>query len=258
MSGLILVFDLDQTLIDSNAFYTKLHSNGANSEKDISKYINKRIIDEVLRPAVNLKRNGVDAIFLLTNNNSIEYVGAIIDYLNSYLNTYIFNNVMIRSDPSRPQILNPPKGLQEIKTMLMTSNPPIPFSDNYNIIRRTYFFDDNTKHIIRGDFIKMMFPDHYIEIQGPDIDELGNNKGFISGKPDLSEYRSIAKALKDINDKPLGSIRSLKNPPYLSLSNSRPRVNLNQGGRRNSRRNSRRKQRTMRNRKNRRTLKCRR
>jgi hypothetical protein len=254
MSGLILVFDLDQTLIDSNTFISKLHGNEPNSEKDISKYINTRIIDEVLRPAVNLKRNGVDAIFLLTNNNSIDYVGHVVNYLNSYLNTYIFNNIMIRSHPSRPQVLNPPKGLEEIKRMLLTSNPPIPFSDNYNIIRRTYFFDDNTKHMIRGDFVKMMFPNHYIEIQGPDIDEMGNNKGFITGKPDLSDYRSIARALKEVNDKPLGSIRPLADPPYLSLSKSKPRINLNHGGTRNSLRN----QRSRRNRKNRRTLKCRR
>ena len=210
MSGLILVFDLDQTLVDSNGLFPVL-----NSEKDISKYMNKQIIDEVLRPAVKLKGIGVDAIFLLSNNASTEYVVKIITYLNSELNSYIFDNIMLRNNPSRPRSLNPPKRLEDVKKLLLNSMHPLPFTDDYSLARRTYFFDDNTKHLIREEFIKLGFSDHYIEIQGPDVDEAGNNRGFISGKPDFSDYRGIKRALKSISNAPL------EDPPLLKLPNSK-------------------------------------
>lgn len=237
MSGLILVFDLDQTLIDTEGLSNKMRSSipSANLytiqpkityENIIPTYINYEILNEVLRPAVTLKRNGVDAILLLTNNNSRHYVGSVINFINSYFNMYVFNNVMIRDDPLRPKSPSPPKRIEDVKNMLLHSRPPIPFSDDYDISKRTYFFDDHTKHLIRDEFVKMGVPDHYIDIQGPDVDQSGNNKGYISGKPDFSEYRPIKRALKAINDKPLGSMVSLKDPPFLTL---------NQGGGRKSR-----------------------
>ena len=67
----------------------------------------------------------------------------------------------------------------------------------------------------------MGFSDHYIEIQGPDIDEAGNNKGYISGKPDFSEYKYITRVLKTISNAP--------------LPNSKTYINLNKGGTRKTR-----------------------
>jgi len=191
--GLVLVFDLDQTLIDSNGF-SKEHST-ENIWNRIAKYINMRIINEVFKPAIKLRaEKKVDAIFLLSNNASKDYVIHVINYLSLRLGVdEPFDYVMIRQHSSRPQVVNPPKRLEDVKFMMDNAVVPIPYSDD-TLASRVYFFDDNTAHEIR----KELEPDHYIEIQGPDVDEKEQNMGFIAGKPDFSDYMEITHVMKGL------------------------------------------------------------
>lgn len=221
MTGLILVFDLDQTLIDSTNLLQR-KKEGESIWNFIEGYLNMRIIDEVLKPALKLRdtNSGVDAIFLLSNNNSSDYIINIIRYLSLKLGVdAIFDYVMIRNHPSRERSLNPPKRLADVEFMVNNMILPFSYSDKYSLARRIYIFDDNTRHQIRGEIP----PDHYIEIQGPDLDAAGINKGFIAGKPDLSDYGTIEYELDIANKnkpskKPISSMKAHLEPPPLSLS----------------------------------------
>ena len=186
--GIILVFDLDQTLIDSD----RLFMNQENIWNRIGVNLNMRLINEVLKPALELRADKkVDAIFLLSNNSSRDYVLNVIRYLSLILGVdELFDYCMIRTDPSRPKNDNPPKRMADIKYMMNNAVIPIPYTDD--LASRVYFFDDITDHVIRKEFDS----DHYIEIQGPVVDEAGNNKGFIAGKPDFSDYREITRVLR--------------------------------------------------------------
>lgn len=197
MSGLILVFDLDQTLIDSTALFPKLAEEDKKPEADrdyfsiIDSTSNKTILNDVLLPAVKLKGAGVDGIFLLTNNNSIQYVSRIIIYLNMLAQNYVFNFSMLRKHVSRPSVLNPPKRLEDVQYMMANSSVPVPFTDTGNLAKRTFMFDDNSSHVIKDELLREGVEDHYIEVQGPDLTPDGTNMGYISGKPDLTDYRPI-------------------------------------------------------------------
>ena len=190
--GIILVFDLDQTLIDSNVLIRQ-----ENIWDRIGANLNMRLINEVLKPALELRVDKkVDAIFLLSNNSSIDYVLNVIRYLSLILGVdELFDYSMIRTHPSRPKNDNPPKRMTDIKYMMNNAVIPIPYTDD--LASRVYFFDDKTDHAIRKEFE----PDHYIEIQGPDVDAAGNNKGFIAGKPDFSDYREITRVFRALQRK---------------------------------------------------------
>ena len=232
MTGLILVFDLDQTLIDSTNLLQRVNE-GKKLWNLIESHLNMRIIDTILRPALQLRGGkGVDAIFLLSNNNSSDYVINIIHYLSLKLGVDdIFDYVMIRNHPSRERTLNPPKRLVDVEFMVNNMITPISYSDKYSLARRVYFFDDNTKHLIRDEIPY----DHYIEIQGPDVDVAGNNKGFIIGKPDLSDYYSIESELHILEsntyktNKFKSPMKGRFDPPFLALDS------LNHGGSRKRR-----------------------
>jgi hypothetical protein len=74
----------------------------------------------------------------------------------------------------------------------------IPYKDTADLARRTFFFDDNTSHRIRQELSTFGYPTHYTLIQGPDSVG-GVNKGFVKGKPDLSDYRFIDQVFRRIN-----------------------------------------------------------
>ena len=213
MTGLILVFDLDQTLIDSNSFAKIGNWN------HIDKYLNMDLVNTILKPAVRLRENkaGVDAIFLLSNNGSSDYVLRVIYSLSFILGVdNLFDYVMIRTHSSRPRSENPPKRLSDVKYMLEHALTPIYYSDKVN--QKIYIFDDYTKHQIR----KELPDDHYIEIRGPDVDIAGNNMGFITGKSDLSDYRKIKHVLDTLESR----MKSDVDPPQLILNDNSDSVSL--------------------------------
>ena len=185
MAGVVLVFDLDQTLIDTNSFIAK-------EPKAIAAYLNTRLIDTVLRPAVQLRdrKNGVDCIFLLSNNSSESYIENVIRELNRYLGLSddkpVFNGYMSRYDSYRegPDVEHPEKRLKDVENMLgeVLTNTFQRYSME-NLAERTYFFDDLATHTIR----KEIAPDHYFLIEG--------GAGFTVGKPDSTDYSAITALL---------------------------------------------------------------
>ena len=205
--GLILVFDLDQTLIDTQSLLhpkkapiefkglvvqslMKRIDNPEFSDSVIGKHINRRLIEEVLAPASELRGRGVDGIFLLTNNDSNFYVDAVCRYLVNTLgntdgNDCFFDYIMTRNDPSkRADPLS--KNLSNIKYMLNGVCPfskrvrePVEFIDDLDLAERLFFFDDQIyplyneifQNIGLGSNRKLgldlpNFSDHYIHMRG--------------------------------------------------------------------------------------------
>lgn len=224
MSGLILVFDLDQTLIDSTDMHELLYEEAKksnlelNADKVVDSRINMTIINNVLAPAVKMRGlgRGVDAIFLLTNNSDRDYVALVCLYLSNLLYSVgkflkikngpmgnseypnansLFDYVMIRQHPSRPQVYTPPKSLNEVEYMMKALN--LPYRGRPDLAKRTFFFDDNENHLIRKEFDMYGYPGHYVIIRGPNyVDNV--NQGYISGKPDLTDYGYIDYVIRSI------------------------------------------------------------
>lgn len=219
MAGLIFVFDLDQTLIDSEGVFEELGENvkkpvGEQREYDILvDRLNVTLIQKVLGPAVMLRDKGIgiDAICLLTNNSSRDFVGDIANILKMIVqskgkfNTIqkspagnsefpeidtIFDYIMVRQHSSRNGSENPPKSLTDIAYMMTALN--IAYKDDADLAKRTFFFDDNTNHTIRSQLFSFGYPSHYTVIKG------SGNRGFIKGLPDLSDYRYIDQVFRRI------------------------------------------------------------
>ena len=225
MAGLIFAFDLDQTLIDSEGAFEELDADERKpvSEQKVWNIIHQRLnmtlITKVLVPACALRDSGVgiDAICLLTNNSSREYVANIALYLKELMkskgkfNTIqkspygnsefpetstVFDYIMVRQHGSRNRSGNPPKSLNDIAYMVTALG--IPYRDMADLARRTFFFDDNTSHRIRQELTTYGYPTHYTVIQGPD--SVGDiNKGFIKGKPDFTDYKYTDQVFRRIN-----------------------------------------------------------
>lgn len=240
--GLILVFDLDQTLIDTESVFLikkssvkhlskaefdaevqlrkDMLANPDVSDDFIQGYLNARIIEEVLIPASKLRGNGVDGIFLLTNNGSHIYVEAVCRYLVNRLgntdgNKYFFDYVMTRNDPSKG---SEPfgKSLSNIKYMLNHECPfskrrraPVEFIDDYDLAQRLFFFDDQEYTLHKELFQNIglgsnrrlgltlpNFSSHYIKIQGV----LGDGFFKFTGGPedDQTQYAPIKRELAKI------------------------------------------------------------
>jgi hypothetical protein len=208
--GFILVFDLDQTLIDTHKVFsgesdenknfryrTMILNNPSLSYHFLDEYVNHRLITEILKPAAKLRGNGVDGIFLLTNNNSDDYVKAVCRYLankvgNTDGNTFFFDYVMTRNDPAKER--DPlGKNLSFIKHMLKHECPfskrkrePIAYTDDADLTERLFFFDDQIYDLFEE------FPDglsnHYIQIKGSVKGAKGFHKNTGGPEDDRTRY----------------------------------------------------------------------
>jgi len=200
-NGLVLVFDLDQTLIDSKGIVEEMKHGWHTIEAYIEKSINMRLVNEILRPAINLRRSGkVSAILLLTNNRVVTYIHFVERYIGRHLNILpesVFDYMMSRDDPMRDQSTNPPKSLMDVENILVKLNKPI-----MHLERRTFMFDDSSLHAIKQDLVLNGYPGHYIQVIGPEYYYLPLygciNKGFIAGQEDLTDYRIVLKAMSDV------------------------------------------------------------
>jgi hypothetical protein len=223
-NGIILVFDLDQTIIDTESYFSVNHPGQLlqkniqpqnEKSKDIKHFFNPKIID-ILRRSICHKGHGVDAILLLTNNSSEEYVrtcdialSRLLDYKSPYWNKEsfsFFDNYMIRYDRRRT-INNDEnswisKKLYDVRIML---DDPIKIKNTSygDIARRTYFFDDNTHHLLIDELKSYGYADHFIYIKG--------THGFSKNTIDTTDYRAIHRALDRLD---------AKKSPLNSLSNS--------------------------------------
>ena len=208
--GLILVFDLDQALIDSRGLVREKNNGWKNIESYIQKSLNMRIVEEILRPAVALRRSAfgqglglsqgarVAAIILLTNNITEFYIDCVEYYIARHLGILsesVFDYVMKRDDSMRAfPPFNPPKRLEDVENILKKINKPTD-----NLASRTFMFDDCDRHKIKYDLADSGYPDHYIQIIGPEDMCLPIhgiiNEGYIAGEPDLTDYTAVLKAM---------------------------------------------------------------
>jgi len=221
--GLILVFDLDQTIIDSSNIHNLLAVEeakpAANSKawEVLSSQLNPELIHAVLKPAVELRNMGhIDAICMLTNNADRGYVANVCHLLGDMLRSEgnfgfvrnsnqgnrnfpqvpnLFDYVMVRQHPWRQASSNPPKSLDDVKFMMEALE--VTYADDSDLARRTFFFDDNTGHVLAQELRDRGYPDHYIAMKGPDS-EKGVNLGFLAGKHDLTDYTAILMAFSRI------------------------------------------------------------
>jgi hypothetical protein len=180
------------------------------------------LLNEVLRPAALLRDNGsnkVNAILLLTNNNSEEYVSLVSSYIAKTLksegafetvradrfkgapsipgslNGLFFDYIMIRSHPTRPQNPSvdggpvPPKRIADIFTMLNRLGMP-----TNDLERRTFFFDDSLhRHELLRELSVKGYPSHYVFIEA----NKGSESGYMKGSPDATDYSQVVKAFAD-------------------------------------------------------------
>jgi hypothetical protein len=177
--GLILAFDLDQTLAHTTDLV----------------YFNFSIV-HILNSLVKkaLRGSVIDGIFLLTNNDNKDYVKLIDESLKNALkstgafrggegypvDTYFFDYIMDYTHSRRHP--NKTKSYADIKFMADVIG--IRYNDDNELLRRTYFFDDLI-HDLNGEMIAAGLPDHYIQITPP----------FENKAPDSTNYEPVKAAI---------------------------------------------------------------
>jgi hypothetical protein len=178
-TGLILVWDMDQTII----------GNSVDNEKLI---FNPNAID-IIRKAISMRPKKVTAIFLLTNNPADGFINMFHIKLSLFLRTsYVFDGIMTATDGERAEGI--PKRLEDVKTLMDRRS----FKYDETLKDRVYFFDDVPNHQIRGEIPV----DNYIQITPP----------FLPDIKDLTVYTVIHKHLGMMggNKKKIGRTRKLK------------------------------------------------
>jgi hypothetical protein len=244
MSGLILVFDLDQTLVDSTDLMDVVLAEAEKPSPDerviynlIEPKLNKNLMRNVLTQAMVLRSRGmmIDAIFLLTNNSSREYVARVSAVLYQFFSlpeflgkfqsvrsslvgnsrfpdvATIFDYIMVRQHAARPRLVDPPKNLGDVKVMMGAIGMPL--TDDATLARRVFFFDDNVSHVLSRELAHYGSPDHYIQIKGPLTGAGGVNAGFIAGQPDMSDYEPIIREFRRLSGIALPPLSKTVNKP---------------------------------------------
>ena len=142
--GLVLVWDMDQTLIGN---YFSMDTVPL-PELDF----NERAI-RLLRLASALRPSVVTAILLLTNNTDKPFISHVMSQIGIKFDSILDGT---RGEPeSNGQV---PKSLEDVERMLEGLGHP-----TENLAARTYFFDDIPTHHMRED----IEPSHYIVITPP-------------------------------------------------------------------------------------------
>ena len=204
--GLILVFDLDQTIINTDArgVFPGVYPMTEEYKNLLKEQINPKVLDILLR-AAKLRRIGVDAIFLLTNNSNPNYVANIdallLELSNNSLGQYkkrkgpfvtedipgtdfFFDYIMTANHPYRRDMT---KSAHEIEYMMGYLGMSMSVGDLFS---RLYFFDDVSNHEIRRElknYSDGKYSDHYIFITPP----------FAVGYDDRTNYQPIENALNE-------------------------------------------------------------
>lgn len=211
--GLILVFDMDQTILDSSDRY--LFERPATPEahvilkEKIRLGLNWNVVN-IIKRAAKLRPDKVSAICLLTNNSSTILVSAVDEVLYDETGSkgkyktyrgnandrtmpdkpYFFDSIMMRQHSSRPKTIdnNPPKRLIDVLNMLNF----IGIQAGPDSIKDVYFFDDIGTHALRPEFNFMSdgkYKDHYIHITPP----------YRTGVLDTTNYNPILHALANLD-----------------------------------------------------------
>ena len=225
--GLILVFDLDQTITDSKLpglFTVPTNSQGADKLRALIKTaLNMNVVNLLKRAAPLRSTDGVSAICLLTNNASPTFVSMVDSVLQELcgstgkyktyrenvnanampIKPYFFDSIFMREHSTRAKITSPTKSLLDVSNMMKFLKEYGNISD---IIKNTYFFDDVGTHVMRQEFNFMesgKYRDHYIQITPP----------YSIGLQDFTDYRPVLRALSALDGQP--ATLPLLPPPVL-------------------------------------------
>jgi hypothetical protein len=211
--GLVLVFDLDQTIVDSSDHslfdlpdfpeeFSALKDRIINESR-----LNRNIVN-ILKRAASLRPSGkVSAICLLTNNSDTFFVSAVDSVLKDIISAedpegaigryrnptylrkdpesitmrdnqgYFFDVIMTRNHSSRQRVKSPPKRFQDVEKMMSYLDIPVRLND-------VYFFDDVIHHI-DNEFQRKGLISHSIIIDPP----------FVRNQPDSTYYDIILRVL---------------------------------------------------------------
>ena len=150
MSGLVLVWDMDNTLVGN--YYDVLDR----SSREVL-HFNRNAV-AVLDQAIQAKARGtVDAIFMLTNNADKDFIEYVHNRLKTKLDIpFVFDYIMDRTHEARPPPSDdPPKRLEDVEFMMKAVG-----KSSYNLANRVFFFDDIPDHEILAEIPAA----HYIHI----------------------------------------------------------------------------------------------
>jgi hypothetical protein len=204
---IVLVFDMDQTLIDTN----KDNNAAMSDHTKIPSLLNTRLLEEVISPAVRLRNQGrTIAILVLTNNGDEDYIKAVMSEINNRIsdlhirsnlqvrdniknfNQYlkegarpVFDAYISRNTPSRVGN-GPDKRLEDVELMLETARLSY---DPAELVLNTYMFDDMLGHVIES----QIPPENYFYI----VSEKG--QGFTVDGGDITDYTEIKRRLESLN-----------------------------------------------------------
>jgi len=222
---IVLVFDMDQTLIDTN----KDNRVAMSDHTKIPSLLNIRLLEEVISPAVRLRNQGRNiAILVLTNNGDEGYIQAVMSEINNRISDlHIRSNLKKRhnitnfnpylKEEARPVFdaymsrytsgrfsKEGEKHLEDVKLMLRTANIPY---DKTQLSSNTYMFDDMPDHVIKS----QISPKNYFDI----VSKKGE-QGFTVDGGDDTNYSEIKRRLKSLNtpvdgsDNRKGTLESLR------------------------------------------------
>jgi hypothetical protein len=217
---IVLVFDMDQTLIDTN----KDNNAAMSDHKKIPSLLNTRLLEEVISPAVRLRNQGRNiAILVLTNNGDEGYIQAVMSEINNRISDLdIRSNLQVRDniknfnqylkekeEEARPvfdafMTANTPgrdakrfvKDLEDVKLML--TNAGLRYNPG-QLELNTYMFDDRLDHEIK----RQIPPENYFYIVSKKGEE-----GFTVDGGDATDYSKIKGVLESLNTPVDGSDNS--------------------------------------------------
>jgi hypothetical protein len=214
--GIVLVFDLDQTILDSSDDRLFDGSLGPDEIRElIKKNLNMNIVNLLIRTSELRPSGKVTAICLLTNNSSVKFVQLVDGVLKELTKSngsygkkavedgfeageYFFDAIMTRNHSARPIAASgsPPKRIEDINKMLE------PFSTSFGsaTMDELFFFDDLPNHQILQTYKEVGdFRENYIQIKPP----------YNKYTRDTTNYTPILRALSELD----GGAPTLPEPP---------------------------------------------
>ncbi|NDB85652.1 MAG: hypothetical protein EB127_23545 [Alphaproteobacteria bacterium] len=214
--GIVLVFDLDQTILDTSDDRLFDGSLGPDEIRElIKKNLNMNIVNLLIRTSELRPSGKVTAICLLTNNSSVKFVQLVDGVLKELTKSngsygkkavedgfeageYFFDAIMTRNHSARPIAASgsPPKRIEDINKMLE------PFSTSFGsaTMGELFFFDDVPNHQILQTYKEVGdFKENYIQIKPP----------YDKYTRDTTNYTPILRALSELD----GGAPTLPEPP---------------------------------------------
>ena len=180
--GLVLVFDLDQTLVATNKQIKKHLTRKRGYYREVwapkkKPELNPELI-EVLRIALQQReKGGVYAIFLLTNNSDTVFIQRVISSLEKSLHTRNIFDAILTAEDDEPR--DTPKGhtknyssksIRDVYRLLNRMEKTDDAEKRYakeDLLKRVLFFDDNPDHQIRHEMFIAGVKEQYITITPP-------------------------------------------------------------------------------------------